>query len=862
MAIDPTKLAALQTLTLSGKPAVCEYLKVTWDANDSAQTKYYSTARFHETPPFTAVGVTLEARIMGDPFRSFELNPDLRTSDLDITFEDIDKAITGKFQTFGSGVRCELFYYYPDVDLTVSVWFGQLQAPKVYGWKQLNCIATNGFRSREQQIPRRMRPRECTSNFGGLLGAAEDIVTNLCPYDRHVGGTEGLLNGGVPFEDCPRMSTADCTARFGHSRYYGGFIVDASAVVTDTQNGGWLAKTQGNTSFLDEPIRVIAGYKRVRELPILLWRKEVNNNEPSKGFVSIVGEIGEGPIVSANPVWINDKAPQGLFNVQLGTRGQGKTPYAPDVSNFSGTAHFSARFGWIDAANAKPSDIVAMADVVGYAGVGVYSVAATGSGVIAEYFSDAAWTDDYSSRVEYDFRKNPRFSVPFVGMDRVFSIKSTGTIDPRYTETYTFTGTNTTTTKSKLVVNGSTVFDCTSGGADNGTIALTANTPVSIAYYITVDISEPGDSWFSSLTWQSASQTPQNVPHSRLDHASTATTGRQWSDDRVWWLLELYTNQRWGMGYPISRFTLADWADTSLWGMANVGFEVTFADGETETYNHRRTTFNAILEGRPVEEQIIDICRSGGISVPFQHESEITVTPFRVATSGELAAAKVFTDTGEDKNIVWADGQPAIKLEQTPNDKIVNEIELTFEDAATDDASRPITVNDPNQKLLAGRELGDNNLKTVPKKYTAFGTNILGEAIKIAYRSMRFGESDSGGTHNNLKVTFSVPFEIALGSRRYDIIKVQSDLITGFLSPENEQIAYWRFVKTPKTSGGPCENTAQAYNHTAYTNFETDLDADPDLHPLPSLRAIPDPPEVLTITATYDSANGNIEVTV
>jgi hypothetical protein len=101
-----------------------------------------------------------------------------------------------------------------------------------------------------------------------------------------------------------------------------------------------------------------------------------------------------------------------------------------------------------------------------------------------------------------------------------------------------------------------------------------------------------------------------------------------------------------------------------------------------------------------------------------------------------------------------------------------------------------------------------------------------------------------------------------LGLRRYDIIKIESDLITGFLSPENEQFEYFRITKMQKTSGGLCEITAQAYNHTAYTNFETDLDADPDLHPLPSLRAIPDPPEVLTITATYDSANGNVEVTV
>jgi hypothetical protein len=259
---------------------------------------------------------------------------------------------------------------------------------------------------------------------------------------------------------------------------------------------------------------------------------------------------------------------------------------------------------------------------------------------------------------------------------------------------------------------------------------------------------------------------------------------------------------------------------------------------------------------------VTDICRSGGISIPFQHESDFTIAQFRVATSGELSAARVFTDEGESRNIVWGEGQPSIKLEQTPNDKVVNEIEMTFEDAATDDASRPITVNDPDQKLLAGRELGDNNLKTVPKKYSAFGVNVLGEAIKLAYRLMRFGEFDEGGTHNNLRATIVVPFEQALGLKRYDIIKITSDLITGFLSPEGNQFEYFRVIKMNKSANGTCEIVAQAYNHVAYTAFETNLDADPDLHPLPTLRAIPDAPEALTVVATYNATLGNLEVTV
>src|SRR4051812_11915447 len=129
MPIDPTKLALILARSTSGSTvAVAEYLKVTWDGS---HTSYYATSAYHQTPPFTGIGFTIEPRIMGDPFRTFEINPDITTETIKLKFDDIDKDITGKFQTYGSGVRCELLYYYPDVDLTVSVWFGQLVAPEI-----------------------------------------------------------------------------------------------------------------------------------------------------------------------------------------------------------------------------------------------------------------------------------------------------------------------------------------------------------------------------------------------------------------------------------------------------------------------------------------------------------------------------------------------------------------------------------------------------------------------------------------------------------------------------------------------------------------------------------------------------------
>src|SRR5207244_1741324 len=73
---------------------------------------------------------------------------------------------------------------------------------------------------------------------------------------------------------------------------------------------------------------------------------------------------------------------------------------------------------------------------------------------------------------------------------------------------------------------------------------------------------------------------------------------RQYSTNRVWWIMSLYANQTWGMSYPFSRFTIADFKSAADWCDALVTFSFTYPDGETRSFAHIRSTFNAILEGR------------------------------------------------------------------------------------------------------------------------------------------------------------------------------------------------------------------------------------------------------------------------
>lgn len=689
MAIDPTALSNLKAATLSGRPPCAEYLKVTWD---TGVVNYYGGAAWNDEAPFTGIGHTIEPRLIysdkNDPFHELELNPDLRTSEISVTFDDIDKEISALFQQYGSGVTCEFYYYYPDQSLTVLVWSGQLQAPKIYGWKTLKTVATNGFRSREQVIPSRAKFKECTASiFGGLLPDTDAVRSSLCPYDKHLGGSVGnYKTGTTPYADCPKTLDA-CTDRLSNGGlYYGGFITDA---ITIDGGSGFMAISRKNASGLKEPLRVIFGSVHLHGPDLILWRRNGNNND---GFVSIVWAVCEGPVSSISNFQVNDTmiaATGGTFgngNMQtrLGTRGQPRTGYAPNVSNFSGTALAYTDYGRVNPSNYNPSNLNAQCDVVGFSEVCVY-------------------TDD-----------------------------------------------------------------------------------------------------------------------------SPVTKSRTWSDNRVWCLMELYKNQKFGLGYQEAKFEILDWMTAATWSDVVVSHTVTYADGESTVWTSRRSTFNAIVEAKPAGEVIENIARAGGFSVPFENDGKLTVSAFRKATTDELNNAPVFYDTGSNVNIAW-NGQPSIELAQTPDNKLVNEVEVRFEEASNGGTERPITVDDRNAKLKAGRQQGADYFLTVPKRFTAFGVTTLAEATRLAYRLLWFGEHDEGGTMNNVRLTLTVPFEQALGIKRYSVIKVVSELLDNVtigvddgVTDLTEAPTYFRVLKIERKAGGVAQITAQAYNHTAYTAFEVD----------------------------------------
>ena len=745
MALTQDQIDAILELDRTSQVAVGAYWKITWDANDSSQTRYYADIAYSQILPFFNVGVPVEARLLDNiPDQlEFEINPDLRTEEIDITFDDIDKEIRGRFQTYGSGVKAELVYYFPDVNGWYEAWEGQLKAPKEYGWATLKTIITNGSRSRELLLPGSNHPvGYCRFTFGGLLPSLTAVRSNGCPYDRHLGGSTGNLNGGVPYTDCPRDKAA-CAARLGgdasNPPYYGGFDSAVAPLVTDPGTG-WQATTQSNVSSLKDPIVVVFGTQWLSGLSKLLWRRDPNTDHPDTGWFDVIWEICEGQVLAVTNFKVNDALITQHYNLRLGARGQPQTTYSPDVPYFSSLAYLYVKIGQLNPDDYGPDDFSAECQVIGFNDVlSLNPTSGSGTpGLLAKYFDDATFSNEVAQRIAVNVSQATTYFVPIAGLNLYarFSIKYEGKITFDHSETYTMTLEH--IGGVRLTINGSVVINQLGSlaGTHTGTFAATAGTAYTFLLEFTRNASTllPAP-WEILLKWNSASQAIQIVPGSAftLSAASDDGTSRQWTDDRVWALLECYTNYKWGRRYdPVSKIDAYSWNATQLTLATYVTHTLTNSDGDVREFTGRRSTMNATLKGRPTDEQITDICRSGRITVPFWHQGKIYLKAFRAASDAELENARVFTDSGSTQNIFWEGNQSSVKLSQIPDDEVVNKIEVRFNDGTNFDRETPISVDDKDQMLRAGRTLGDDNLQEVPKKYQALGIRHRQEAVRFA----------------------------------------------------------------------------------------------------------------------------------
>lgn len=372
---------------------VSELVAVHWPSPDG--TIHYCSEPLDILPGYEGLGprdLTIQLRFAANQFTDLTIDSGVSDDKVDLDFWDGDGEISRLFATHGEGVRVEIFYYFPEVDLLLSQWWGHLRPPTDADGERFKASAENGFLSPKLAMGRRGMYPSCSAVFGGLLETLAEVAENDCPYNKHLdGGTVGELDPDTsePFKTCPRNRAA-CTARLGDTLSYLGFDTSIdSYVVGETKGPAITVTTRGNESNLKRPLRVIIGERDVKDLDLLASTPEPNTKHPDQGFISTLWTICEGEIDSQSAQAVND-IPIGIqhLNARNGALRQAKTGFSKQVNNYSGTALFFGRVGPIDALKTTPDQLRGSAHVRGLKTIRVYSDVDT---YVEQYTTDRAW---------------------------------------------------------------------------------------------------------------------------------------------------------------------------------------------------------------------------------------------------------------------------------------------------------------------------------------------------------------------------------------------------------------------------------------------------------------------------------------
>lgn len=363
-----TELAEkIELLRALPAPQVFELLKIEWGAPENAV--YYATTQLDELnvhlPPVSPIEVRLIAEDRAAVFLPTVADSSLGDEEIDLELWDADGEIADLVLQHGEGLKVELLYWFPEARLLLSHWWGHLRTADGADAATWRGTAANGFRSPNLPLPRRAHYDECQAIFGAHLRTQSEIDRNDCPYNRHIGGGTGNLDAnGNPFLTCPRRFRADCTARLGDHYWMLSHFTPLEAVPNPPNQ---VAVSVSNRD-LKEPVRVVMGWRFVRELELLASAPQYNNSNPDKGFWRLLFEICEGPVQAIVHAFVGGQYvyshPEHLA-VRTGTRRQTPTAFSPTANNYSGTALIYYVYGWTNPATVPATSIGAEAWVEG-----------------------------------------------------------------------------------------------------------------------------------------------------------------------------------------------------------------------------------------------------------------------------------------------------------------------------------------------------------------------------------------------------------------------------------------------------------------------------------------------------------------
>lgn len=370
-----TKITSLRTLRSAGTPIeVFELVKVSWPSPDG--DIYYAVTQVDEVASVAPSVSPIQARLIPSGYSNWflpvQMEANIGDEEVDLDFWDADGAISDLMIAHGEGVKAEIFYWFPQATLLLPVWQGHLRNEDEGSVDTLPLKAVRGFRSADANIPHRAHYKECQAVFGGLFTTQAQIDEGDCPYNRQIsGGVKGNLNSGVPYTFCPRRTLADCTARLGDSLYHLSHNTVSSVVINNQTSGPRLISTSlGNETQLKEPVRVVMGARRIRDMKVMVFRRDLNNNNPEHGWFLAQYEACEGPVeLIKNSIITVGNSSQDADPYHYGHRygGDGEPALNNDLTthNYSGTAHILYNFGWVDPTTVEPEDASASSVIHG-----------------------------------------------------------------------------------------------------------------------------------------------------------------------------------------------------------------------------------------------------------------------------------------------------------------------------------------------------------------------------------------------------------------------------------------------------------------------------------------------------------------
>jgi hypothetical protein len=337
-------------------------------------------------------------------------------------------------------------------------------------------------------------------------------------------------------------------------------------------------------------------------------------------------------------------------------------------------------------------------------------------------------------------------------------------------------------------------------------------------------------------------------------YSDPVTYAEEYTEAPAWCVLDMLTRKTCAYGEDFSRYDIQSVIDAAAWHAESVGFH----DPNGNLFAGTRSTFNAEVNARATQQQIYDSCVSARMAVPFTFQGKKTFRPLRKETVDD--SVPVFTDQGSGANVCADNGRALVSYSYIPDDELVNQVVVNFDDASNWWTQTPLTFGDQIQQLRAGKAQGDTSVRVIPKTYPAFGITNMSEAARLGNLLLYLGPLDGGGIYNNLRFTITAWFMDAIGIRPYDLVKLELRALTALkeANPDRFDFDYFRVIKKVRKGNLRVELTCQAYPVDFYERMEDVLQPPPLIapgyQPNPGGRpgSVPLPVEIDSLSHTGD----------